>query len=146
MDVVRDALAILNPGLTPVISCDQPLYKIAKEIQWTWPATHGESSYVVMLGGLHSKMTLLKALGDLLDGSGWTSALSQADVATVGTADYFLKASHVKKTARAHQISACALYALQQQAYCSWKQAQGEDLGLLKSFEDWTADQEKQSP
>lgn len=62
-------------------------------------------------------MTLLKCLGDLLDGSGWTSAISQAGIATPGTADSFLKASHVKKTARAHQVTACALYKLRQDAY-----------------------------
>ncbi len=44
MDVVRKATGILNEGQTPVITCDQPLYKIAKEIQWSYPQTHGESS------------------------------------------------------------------------------------------------------
>ena len=86
----------------------------------------------------------MKALGGLFYGSGWTSALSQANVSTVGTADSFLKASHVKKTARAHQVTACALYALQQQAYCNYKHTQDED--TVKPFQDWTADQEKQSP
>ena len=64
---------------------------------------------MVMLGGLHIKMTLLKCLGDLLDGSGWTSAISHAQVSSPGTADSFRKASHVTKTAKAHQVTACAL-------------------------------------
>ena len=117
MNVVKKAVNIVNPGQTPVIACDQPLFKIIKDIQWTWPETHGENSYVVMLGGLHIKMTLLKCLGNLLDGTGWTSALSQAGVANPGTADSFLKASHVKKTARAHQVTACTLYKLRKDAY-----------------------------
>ena len=49
---------------------------------------------VVMLSGLHIKMSLLKALGDLLDGSGWTSGLMQAEKATAGTSNSFLKAVH----------------------------------------------------
>ena len=83
MDVVKKSVNILNPGQTPVIACDQPLFKVAKDVQWSWPLTHGEDSYVVMLGGLHIKMTLQKCLGDLLDGtgSGWTSAISHAQVA-----------------------------------------------------------------
>ena len=70
MDVVKKAIEILNPGQTPVIACDQPLFMKAKQIQWMWPEQYGEGSFMVMLGGLHIKMTLLKALGDLLDGSG----------------------------------------------------------------------------
>ena len=50
MNIVKTAIAILNPGQVPVISCDQPLYTVAKQIQWTWPATHGEDKFVVMFG------------------------------------------------------------------------------------------------
>ena len=128
MDVVSTAVAVLNPGATLVIACHQPLYKIAKEIQQAWPETYGESPYVIMLGGLHIKMTLLKALGEILNGSGWTSAISQAGIATAETADSFLKVSHVKKTCRAHQVTACALYRLQQQAYHEYKQTNKQSM------------------
>lgn len=37
MDVVKKAVEILNPGQTPIITVDQPLYSIAKQIQWSWP-------------------------------------------------------------------------------------------------------------
>jgi hypothetical protein len=42
-----------------------------------------------MFGGLHIEMALLKALGEFLDESGWIAALSDADIATTGTADSF---------------------------------------------------------
>ena len=45
---------------------------------------------VVMLGGLHITLTLLKSLGDILEGSGWVSAFTQADMATPGIVDSFL--------------------------------------------------------
>ena len=124
MNVIKKGVAVLNPGQVPVITCDQPLFKLAKKIQWTWNDTHGEHAFVVMLGGLHIKMALLKALGNLLDGSGWTSALDQAGIATAGTADSFLKAAHVKRTARAHQITACALFKLRQQSYADYLHSQ----------------------
>ena len=61
------------------------------------PEEYEEKSFVTMLGSLHIKLALLRALGDLLDGSGWTSALVQAEIATAGTSNSFLKAMRVKK-------------------------------------------------
>ena len=63
------------------------------------------------------EMAALKLLGDLLESSGWTGALEQAGVATAGTANSFLKASHVTRTRRAHQITASTLYILLHKAY-----------------------------
>ena len=117
VDVVRRCVETVNPGQIPVIEANQPLFKLLKEVQWTWLETHGENSVVILLGGLHIKMTLLKAMGALLDGSGWVSALISANVATSGTADSFLKVSHVKKTLRAYQITACALFSLRKEAF-----------------------------
>ena len=97
MNVVKKAVTVVNPRQIPVIACDQPLFKIAKQFQWMWQEEYGEESFVIMLGGRHIKMALLKVLGDLLDGSGWTSALVQAEIATAGTSNSFLKAMHVKK-------------------------------------------------
>ena len=80
----------LNPGQTPVMACDQPLFDIAKQIQWISPDSYGEDLDVIMLGGLHIEMAAWKALGDgWLDSSGRTAALVQDDIATPGKADYF---------------------------------------------------------
>ena len=110
----------LNPGQTPVVAFDQPLYAIAKQIQWNWPNLYGEDKLVIMFGGLHIEMAAFKVLGEWLEDSGWTHALIQADIASPGTADSFLKASHIAKTRRAHQISACSLYILLQSAYAEY--------------------------
>ena len=37
MDMVNNAVEYLNPGQTPVIAFDQPLYALAKQILWKWP-------------------------------------------------------------------------------------------------------------
>ena len=60
----------------------------------------------------------------------------QAGVATSGTADSFLKASHVTRTRHAHQVIACSLYLLLQNAYTEYSNDldEGEDLA---SLEDW---------
>jgi hypothetical protein len=55
MDVINRAVHILHPGQAPVVTFDQPLYAIAKIIQWRWPASHGENQFVVMMGGYTSK-------------------------------------------------------------------------------------------
>ncbi|KAK3729206.1 hypothetical protein QZH41_002773 [Actinostola sp. cb2023] len=51
----------------PVIAFDQPLFALAKQIQWSLASTHGENHFVVMFGGLHIEMTAFKVLGKWLD-------------------------------------------------------------------------------
>ena len=144
IDVIRKAVEFLNPGQTTVVAFDQPLFAIAKQIQWQWPDVYGEKRLIVMFGGLHIEMAALKALGKWLEDSGWTSSLVMADVASSGTADSFLKASHVSKTRRAHQITAASLSILMQKAYKDHeKNAPEED---ILSFESWRIQREAESP
>ena len=98
MNVQKIATEHLNPGQIPVTTVDQPLFAIAKFIQWTWPETHGETRHVVMLGGLHTEMALWSTLGDILDGSGWTAALKESEVVSSGVANSLLKSSHLTRT------------------------------------------------
>ena len=72
MNVIRFAVHHMNPAQIPVIAFDQPLFALAKQIQWSLAGTHGEDHVIVMLGGLHIEMAALKALGKWLNGSGWT--------------------------------------------------------------------------
>ena len=89
MEKVRDVVKFLNPDQTPIITADQPLVVFAKQIQWEWDTECGEAKYVVIFGGLHIEMACFKLLGDLLRDCGWTIALSDADIATSGTAEVF---------------------------------------------------------
>ena len=136
MDIVSNAVFHLNPGQTPVLTFDQPLFALAKQIQWMWPDTYGEQKMVVMFGGLHIEMAALKTLGDLLHGSGWVEAIVQAEIATPGAADAFLRAAHVTRTIRTHQITAAALFILRRQAYDRWYDKHEGD-GLDVDFEEW---------
>ena len=127
MDVQRQATEFLNPGQIPVTAADAPLYALAKLVQWKWPHTHGEDKYVVMMGGLHIEMAISSTIGNYLEASGWATALTQAGVASSGTADSFLKASHLSRTRRGHQISALALAKLQEDAFLSTEGLHNEE-------------------
>ena len=139
MDVIKTAVEIVNPGQIPVLTVNQQLYALARQIQWRWPETHGEIHFVILLGELHIEMAALETLGDLLDSSGWTGALVQPGVTTAGAADSFLQAAHVTRTRRANQVTASSLYLLLQKAF-----SEGADEG--HDPEDWCAERVQASP
>ncbi|KAK5852480.1 hypothetical protein PBY51_023945 [Eleginops maclovinus] len=112
MDKVKETVSFLNPGHIPVMTADQPIYTLAKQIQWHWPEQYGEDKFVIMFRGLHIEMAALKSIGTLLQESGWTGALVEAGVASSGTAESFLSAASITETRQAHQITACSLYQL----------------------------------
>ena len=117
MDIVKAAVEYLNPGQVPVLAMDQPLYALAKKIQWNFPATHGEDKYLILFGGLHIEMAAFKIIGDWLDGSGWTTAICSTGIATDGVADSLVKVTHLTRTRHAHQVTAAALFILQHHAW-----------------------------
>ena len=49
MDVVQRPVHLLNPGQVPVLTLDQPLFTITKQIQWNWPDVYGEELFVILL-------------------------------------------------------------------------------------------------
>ena len=139
LDILKDITKFLNPGQIPILACDCPLYAICKYIQWTSPDLYGEHKLVIMFAGLHLEKALWNYLGDLLEGSGWTTAITDANVATSGTADSFLKASHITKTRHIHQVTALALSKLQKDAFRDRTDETDE-------FESWRQVMIKQSP
>ena len=62
-------------------------------------------------------MAIWDTIGYFLHCPGWTAALCVAGVATSVIADSFLKASHLTRTRRAHQITALTLTKLRRQAW-----------------------------
>ena len=143
--VIKKAIDKLNPGQVPVIAYDQPLYSIAKQIQWNWPETYGEDKYLCMFGGLHIEKAVLDMAGNLLEDSGWIEILVRANIATSGTANSFLKAAHITKTRHAHQITSCGLYMLLDEAhreYC----LQSQDTQQQMSLEEWSIKRSAECP
>ena len=145
MIIIRNAVDHTNNGQVPVITFDQPLYTIAKQIQWTWLEIYGEEKFVIMLGGLHVEKAVLSTVGDWLNLSGWTNALVQADVTTPGTADSFLKVSHITRTRGAHQITFTSLFILKKRAYENYRLTLEEN-EVAVSFETWCKERASRSP
>ena len=63
MNVIRSAVQLVNPEQTPVIAMDQPLFALAKQIQWQYPDTHGEDKLLIMFGGLYIEQEILRVIG-----------------------------------------------------------------------------------
>ena len=60
MELSIKLTAFLNPHQTPTLTADQPLFALGKQIQWNWPVDLGEDKLLMMFGGLHIEMSLLK--------------------------------------------------------------------------------------
>ena len=112
MDLGKAAIQFLNPGQLPVLAMDQPLYVLAKGIQWIWTSLYKETKFIIMMGGFDDDQAALKTLGDFLANSGLVSAIAAERVASSGVADTFLRVSHVTRTRHAHQVTYASLYIL----------------------------------
>ena len=99
-----------------------------------------------MFGGLHIEMAALKSIGTLLQSSGWTSAIVEADIDSSGTAESYLSASSVTRTRKAHQITASCLNKAVNDAYEYYCNEAGTIAGTILTFEDWCQKRLKESP
>ena len=142
MKMVEAAVDHVNPGQVPIITMDQPLFALGKQLQWTMSDIYGEDRYIVMMGGLHIEMASLKMIGQWLTNSGWGCALVQADITTPGRANAILKASHVTRSRYTHQITACALHVLQQKAYDADSSITNQQI----DFKDWVEEKSQKYP
>jgi len=117
MDIIVIATATLNGNQAPVITCDQPVYAIGKQLRWKFPEKYGEDRIILIMGGLHMEMMVINLLGKWLTGSGWTGLVTTAGIATSGVVESCLTSAHVKRFQYAHEITSTALHCLQVQAF-----------------------------
>ena len=132
---MKNAVQHLNPGQTPVVTFDQTLFALAKQIQWKLPEDYGKDKIVVMFDSLHIEMAALKTLEDWVDGSGWLQELVQPETTTPGTADSFLRAAR-HYTRRARQVTAAALYIRQDRAYDQYCEREATEAVDQLKFKD----------
>ena len=78
-----------------------------------------------------------------LNGRGWTVALVQANIASSGTADSFIKASHLRQTRHAYQVTAANLYILMQQVYKNYTSNVRSSQAAVVTLEKWAIKQAK---
>ena len=61
--LIQKETEYLNPGQTPVMTADQPLFALAKEIPWLNHDLLGEDKFLFMMGDLHTEMNFMACLG-----------------------------------------------------------------------------------
>ena len=138
MNIVTRIVSTVNSSQPAVITADQPVYAIAKYVQWTYPELYGEDKIVMMMGGLHIEMAIDNMLGKWLAGSGWSDMFLKAEIATAGRCDSLLKCSHVKRTRYAHEVSLASLFILRDEAF-------NADSNGTESLEAWVSRRCKES-
>ncbi len=52
MKLIKRAVDNLNKDQTPVVTADQPVYALGKQVQWHFVHDYGEDKFVFMMGGL----------------------------------------------------------------------------------------------
>jgi len=144
MNIIKQITVRCNPEQIPVLTVDQPLYAIAKIIQWKWREVYGEKQYFILMGGLHIEMAMLKVMGDWLDGSGWTHLITSADVTSEGRVDGLQKGSHTSRAQWAHQITAAALFVLLHRSYDEYQKITPED--EQRRFDEWCNEMASEHP
>ena len=95
---------------------------------------------------MYVEIAAMRTIGDCIQDSGWVNALSQSNVASAGTAESFLKSSHVSRTRHAHQVTACSLHMLMHKAFNQLLENVDDTEGNGISFEEWKERKEKESP
>ena len=133
MLVTKKAIAFVNPGQTPVLEGDCPLYARQKRCQWLFPEELGEQQMVCIIGFLHLEMCTQEAGGKLMGGSGWERMFHLAKIFTPGVAASLLGGKHVKRTRQAYLLTLAWLEILRRRAYEEYCQQPGPH----KSFEMW---------
>ena len=104
-------------------------------MQWYHPDLYGPAKLATMLGALQTEMVTLGCLGDWLQDSDWTIALSNFGV-TISGNDYLVSGQDVATTKYVHQVTACTLYNLMKQAFQQSKCDTGREQRNL-TFEQW---------
>ena len=129
IEIIKKTTHFINPLQVPVMACDCPIFAVAKEIQWRFPEVLGENKFIVMFSGLHLEKGLWNALGNMFEGSGWSTAITEAGIFTSGSAQALLQCAHIMRTRHAHQVIVVALTKLQRQAYVHSE--------TNESFQEW---------
>ena len=72
LDIIKRLTFLLNPTQNSVVTMDEPLYAITKQVQWCFfSIEYGKDNLVVLLWGLHEEKASFSMLGVITKESGW---------------------------------------------------------------------------
>ena len=115
--------------LLSILILGKPLFALAKKVQW--------HQLVTMIGPLHTEMAFMNTLGNILKDSGWTTIVSNAQIARP-VAESLVSGHDVVRTKYIHQVTASTLHQLQHQAH--------KDSGTDLMFSEWCSQMKDKSP
>ena len=136
--IIRKITGKVNPGQMSVVTGDQPVYALGKQLQWKFPEEFGDTIW--MLGPLHIEQMFLKLIGEWLEKSGWVEVYDYALINPNGKADSFLTCSGgagIKRARYAHQLTLAALSTLANEAFNNQEE--------FSEFSLWRKDVEEKS-
>ena len=122
-----------NPGQRPIITADQPVYALCKQVQMI---DLKFKRFFCKMGDLHTEMAFLSCIGDWLEGSGWTEIYDKSGISSKGRVENFLKGSKVKRTRYAHHVTLKVLVDFTVEAFNS---------SSCNDFEKWKEMRKKES-
>ena len=109
MEIIKQTIAYLNPGQTPVDVCDQPVFVLTNKIQWRYSEKFGSFSCFCLFDALHFEQCMLIIHGELIKGSGLENVLSNIDMSVIDV-EALVHANHIKQACYCPQVSLHALF------------------------------------
>jgi hypothetical protein len=97
-------------GSTPILTFDQPLWLKALNLQESSPTNSTLRAIILRLGGFHTQMNYLGAIGNIMSGSGLQEVLESVYASNAVT--HMLSGKAVSRAVRGHFLVARALYSL----------------------------------
>ena len=109
MEIIKQTIAYLNPGQTPVDICDQPVFVLTNKIRWRYSEKFGSVSCFCLFDGLNFEQCMLIIHGELIKGSGLENILSNIDISVIDV-EALVHANHIKQACYGPQVSLYALF------------------------------------
>ena len=142
MLMMAEATQYLNPGQTPVLEGDGPLYYIQKKLQVIYPEEVGYDKMINFIGLLHMEMCDQEVGGKITGGSGWEDIFSISGVFTPGVCSSLLGGKHVKRTRYSYELTLLWLSIMKNRAWEAYQETVGPH--LLKH--DWEKRRDESCP
>ena len=111
MEIAKKTTQLLNPLQITCGGCDQPVFKITKDLQWRFPELFGQDKYFCIFGSLHIEKSILILCSSLIEGSGLNKIMNSCGLSIVGT-DSLVTVNHIKRARYCIQVAACVIFSL----------------------------------
>lgn len=89
IEVIQRTTRYLNADQKVLITADQPVYALGKQVQWMYNERY--MNVVWLMGPLHVEMAYMSAIGNWVNGSGWVAAFEKANITTTGRIESFFE-------------------------------------------------------